>query len=244
MSEQSEEIRELIEKHGVEMEDIMFADMVSVRIFTFRARKHDFKAGWETKYLNELINTLKGAMVVFDIGAENGEFTAMAAKLVGCANVHIFEPTEEYWPNIKRLWDANGFEDVGGCFDGFVSDKNVGEPLQRYLPSVSGDIFYGTKHAASSEREVSIDCYCKTYDVIPNVIMMDIEGSELAAVRGAIETIKNHSPIFFISIHNDNAIKERSEGTKDDILNLFKSNGYSAMHINTDHEEHWKFYKE
>lgn len=243
MIEYTEDILKVIEAHGDKMEEVMMAGRIPVNIFTFRRHKHDFKEGWEIKYLNELINTLKEGMKVFDIGAENGEFTAMAAKIVGCGNVHIFEPSKFYWHNIKRLWGANGFEKVGGCFDGFVSDNNSNEPFYFGWPEMYEEIFYCTYHSVESSKEISIDNYCGLTNVYPDVIMMDIEGGELSVIRGALETMNNHSPIFFISVHNDE-LMARSGGTKEDLFKLFREHQYSMMHIDTDHEEHWKFYKE
>jgi FkbM family methyltransferase len=167
----------------------------------------------------------------------------MVAKIVGCENVHIFEPSAEYWPNIKRLWDINGFESVGGCFDGLVSDNNTNEPFYFGWPETDGEIFYDTHHSVEASKEISIDNYCELNNIYPDVIMMDVEGSELSIVRGALETMINHSPIFFISVHSDE-LMARSGGTKEDLFKLFREHGYSMMHINTDHEEHWKFYKE
>ena len=236
-----------------EMEVINFAGKVPVNIFKFRRDKHDFERGWETEYLSELIDTLKDRMVVFDIGAENGEFTAMAAKVVGCEYVHIFEPSHEYWANIKGLWDANGFGFVGGCFEGYVGEKMDFNGIDvvkifdgRFPEIIPAKAFRDTHHSVPTtdkQATISIDIYCNG-KIAPNVIMMDIEGAELSALKGATGTIDRCAPIFFISIHNDQMIMERSAGTKQDIFNFFKERNYEAIHINTDHEEHWKFYKQ
>lgn len=237
---------ELKEKYGEKTEVVAFAGKVPVNILLFRRHKHDFQNGWETEYLTDLADTLKPGMVVFDIGAEEGEFTAMAAKLVGCENVHIFEPSSSYWPNIKRLWDINGFAKVGGCFNGFISDIEGGSLEDGWPEESRGDIFYGTNQVVPNGqpcKEISIDTYCKIKGVLPDVVMMDIEGAELSALRGCLNVLKSCSPTFFISIHNDDLILQRSGGTRADIHDFFIRLGYSATHINTDHEEHWKFEK-
>lgn len=231
------------------MEEIMFAGQIPVTIFKFRRDKHDFENGWENAYLKELIETLTPGMAVMDVGAENGEFTAMAGKIVGGDNLHIFEPSLDYWNNIRKLWIENRLANPKGCFCGYVGQKtdfdiydaNFGWP-------VTGDeeIFYDTHHSAPSvdkNKTISIDDYCKFTNNYPGVIMMDIEGAELDALLGMEEAIQKTSPTIFISIHSNDLIKQRSGGRKQDIFELLKEFDYVSQHINTDHEEHWKFYK-
>lgn len=241
------EISALKELYSDKTEAVMFAGKTSVNILSFRRSKHDFEKGWETEYLLELHNTLKQGMIVFDIGAEQGEFTAMAAKIVGCENVHIFEPTKEYWPNIKKLWGVNCFDKVGGCFDGYVDEKSEIISKTFDWPFCSeGEIFYDTNHSVphqSTEKIISIDDYCLIKGVMPDVIMMDIEGAELSALRGCVNVFKSYLPVFFISIHNEDLIKQRSGGTRSELFEIFEQYDYNAIHIHTDHEEHYKFVK-
>lgn len=242
-------------------ERINIAGKIPTNILKFRRDKHDFENGWETPYLSKLADTVKSGMVVFDIGAENAEFSAMVANVVGGGNVHLFEPSPDYWPNIKAIWEVNNLKQPY-CFNGFVSDKsNINHFIKELSISdirllnkewpdcIVGNLFEGTNQISIGQEEyilpiISIDDYCEITESIPNIIMMDIEGAELSAIRGAEQTIKNNSPIFFISIHNDEAIQLRSNGTKQDILDIFNNYGYKAIHINTDHEEHWQFIKE
>ena len=108
-----------------------------------------------------------------------------------------------------------------------------------------GEIFYECYHAnpkATPLQTIDLDYYCVWFKP-PNVIMMDIEGAELAAVRGAQKLIKEYAPIFFISTHKPEFILDRSNGTKEELIQIFVDNGYNCIHLSTDHEEHWKFIK-
>ena len=54
-------------------------------------------------------------------------------------------------------------------------------------------------------RKVSvttIDDFCKTKNVTPDLIKMDIEGAELSALKGGINTIKKYRPQLAISIYH------------------------------------------
>ncbi len=229
-----------------EMVHINFSGIISMKIFKFRADDTDFEGDWEKEYVQELIKTLKQGMTVYDIGAENGELTVLAGKLVGGENVHIFEPNKDYFPNIKAIWGANNLKAPAACFNGYVAEKSTKVVVYDSLEALSygKDIFYGCYHAnpqITPLQSVSLDRYSNSVK-IPDVIIMDIEGAELSAVRGAQDLIKEHSPIFFISIHPQ-YIQERSNGTKEDLLKIFTDNGYEAIHLSTDHEEHYKFIK-
>ncbi len=184
-------------------------------------------------------------MVVYDIGAENGELSVLAGNIIGGQNVHIFEPNAEYLPNIKSIWEANGLNEPANCFNGYVSERTSDHVEFLNINEVKGKIFYGCEHFHPQVRQmqnVSLDDYCKAFTP-PNVVIMDIEGAELSAVKGAMELIKTHSPVFFISIHKSEHILDRSNGTKEDLIKIFTDNGYNVIHLSTDHEEHWKFVK-
>jgi len=229
-----------------EMIDIKFSGIIPIKIFLFRHLNDDFAGDWEKEYVRELIATLKPEMTVYDIGAENGELTILAGNLVGGSNVHIFEPNTNYYPNIKAIWLANNLDKPANCFNGYVyetSDEKVEYGELDVLGE--GEIFHGClhpNHIDTPMQMVSLDDYCKTFTP-PNVVMMDIEGGELAAVKGAKEVIEKYSPTFFISIHKPFFIMHRSGGTKEDLLKIFEDSGYEAKHLSTDHEEHWKFAK-
>ncbi len=233
-----------------EMTDILFSGLIPMKIFEFRRQDTDFEGDWEKPYIRELIATLKPNMTVYDIGAENGETSVLAGLIVGGENVHIFEPNKDYHPNIKAIWDANGLAEPRGCFVGYV-----GENLSNRMDVVQSTyflnwfkdkkIFYGCYHAnpqATPLATVTLDWYSQQMPK-PNVVMMDIEGAELSAVRGAKKLIAEYAPIFFISIHRAEHILDRSNGTKEDLIKIFTDNGYDAIHLTTDHEEHWKFIK-
>ena len=228
------------------MVNIKFSGTVPMTIFKFRAADQDFEDTWEKGYVQELIATLKPGMTVYDIGAENGETTVLAGKLVGGEKVHIFEPNESYFPNIKAIWNANNLKKPASSFNGYVYEESSEIAYYQNFEMLGyGDIFHGClhpNHIDTPMQTISIDDHCKNFE-LPDVVIMDIEGGELAAVRGAINTIQNHSPIFFISIHEKWFIKHRSNGTKQDLIDIFIENGYDAIHLSTDHEEHWKFIK-
>jgi len=50
-----------------------------------------------------------------------------------------------------------------------------------------------------------MDKYCSDNNVKPDFIKMDIEGAEMAALRGGLKTIQEHRPQLAISIYHSNS---------------------------------------
>lgn len=228
-----------------ETETVLFNNQIPLKVFKFRHEDTHFET-WEKEYISDLIKTLKKGMTVYDIGAENGELTALVGKLVGGENVHIFEPNKDYFPNIIANFEMNELHEAASCFNGYVDEISSQEWFyDRFYNLDNGEIFHGCEHhnpKARPNQVVSIDEWCTVF-VNPDVLLIDIEGAELSVVKGAKELIKNHSPIFYISIHKLEFILDRSNGTKEELIQIFLDNGYNAIHLSTDHEEHWKFIK-
>jgi FkbM family methyltransferase len=217
------------------------------------AQKHGH-ASHERAYLEALLGSLSPHDVVFDVGAEEGEFGALVAQVVGPEHVHMFEPAPWYWPNIWSVWKANGFDRPGGAFPGFATDVSSGY-WQSLLTGWPDEIMHprrlegGFVTLYERGREfptVELDDYADHREM-PTVLMIDVEGAEELVLRGAYRTLHEHRPRVFVSVHPDEWIaKYREFGTgeacsREALFGLMEHHGYRTQHISTDHEEHWLF---
>lgn len=237
----------------------------TLRVLEHRAAVHDFRE-WERAAVESVIDYLKPGMVVYDIGAEEGEFSALWAQSVGPRNVHIFEPTPSVWPNIRRVWEANfGAVRPGGMWPGFVASAADSRHAMAlavadvWPAQASGPLQLDSRFSVVVERpdipSVSLD----EYPAAPDVIICDVEGAEVLVFAGACETLRRHRPVVFVSIHapeflsrfqapacieeNRTADARRLplECRQEHVFRIFAQAGYVPRFISEDHEVHVQF---
>ena len=164
---------------------------------------------WEEYFIKPLMHLVKPGDVVYDIGAEQGEFSALVGSVVGGGNVHLFEPTPEYWRNMRHVWTANNLA-APVCFPGFVahqSDPGWQQHVSHGWPIVAaGSVWtdarfghYGTR--SPNAPAVSIDDYVEAGGTPPDVVIMDVEGAEALVVIGMRKVLKKYRPRVFVSLH-------------------------------------------
>ena len=205
---------------------------------------------WERERIESMRTHLKQGDILFDIGTEQGWCNLVYAQMVGPENMVLIEPTPEFWPNIKALWEKNFDKRPLAFYDGLFSDKTT--DIQRgarnfdaWPMAAAGDLIDRNKYVYIHEEhqgvpEITLDDYVARTGIIPTALTMDTEGSELLILRGAEDTLRRHKPKLFISIHPD--LGERDYGVKPQQVHDFLTGlGYSGEYLATDHEEHWYF---
>lgn len=143
--------------------------------------------------------------IVMDAGANNGYLSVLFSKLVGAnGQVHSFEPDHFNIERIKKnisidstlskniviydqlLWDNNTLIDF--YEDGSVSSSAV------YIPNQSKSV---------KKEAITIDSWVKRENILKlDFIKMDIEGAEIEALKGCVETIRTLQPNFAIAAYH------------------------------------------
>lgn len=203
---------------------------------------------WEKPRIAAMHDTIRPGDVVFDIGAEEGDLPCLWATWG--ATVHMFEPNARVWPNMRVIFEANGYR-PGGWFVGFAGDVDEpakdgyedygseGWPQVAYGP-VIGDHGFCHLWERPDIPKVTIDTYVAHTGAVPNVITVDVEGSELRVMRGAANTLVEHKPTVFVSVHP--AFMNQMYGEEPQQLHDFMwKHGYDGTFIVEDHEHHWRY---
>jgi FkbM family methyltransferase len=135
---------------------------------------------------------------VFDVGANVGEYSAEVLKVFGnSVNVYAFEPSSLTFKELKANLEGTGVK----VYNFGLSDRNETRGLYVNGIGFGGTVYQrrldhlGVKLSKLEDINLrSLDDFCKENNVERiNLLKMDIEGHELAALGGAKKLIKSGS---------------------------------------------------
>lgn len=202
---------------------------------------------WERERLASMEAHLKPGMVLYDVGTEHGWLSAVYGGFVGYENMVLIEPSPEFWPNIRKIWEHNEFTWPTAMVQGFIGESLASLdpagvdftewPAPSDVPECGGMAYRYI--GADGIPTYTID-YLAEIGFPPDAITIDIEGAELLAMRGAEKTLREHRPLVWVSIHAD--LMRRDFNHSPGALHRFMAEvGYDGEHLGTDHEAHWLF---
>lgn len=142
----------------------------------------------EEFFLRSKLGEYKGG-VVFDVGANIGEWSKYCLRIEPSLNIHMFEPSKITFDKLKkRQWPSSVH----------LNNCGLGERIERLSLNIAGDgsgmnsihMRHGVKGVSMQTIEsidvCTLDDYChnKAIDHI-DLLKVDVEGHELAVFRGA-----------------------------------------------------------
>jgi FkbM family methyltransferase len=143
--------------------------------------------------------------VALDVGANVGAYSVLFGQWAGpSGRVYAFEPSPAALRGLVRHVALNSLEPVVKPVGAAVADRDgTGELI---VAGTAGE----SRLAGASERSetvtvptVTIDSFCARERIQPALIKIDVEGAELAVLRGARETIRRggESLAVFVELH-------------------------------------------
>lgn len=181
---------------------------------------------------------LQPSDVIFDVGANIGEFSVFAAKRAPQGRLHAFEPMEKLSATVRGNLEANHFRNAHVHQVGF-STGSADIPIYR-TTSRGGDgainnglnsLYAGNGlDVAEIIKVVAMDEWCDQWKIAKlDLIKMDVEGAEMSALRGGADTIRRFKPAMIVEINP--VICERAGYTPRDLVDYISSLGYSIFNI-------------
>ena len=213
---------------------------------------------WEAARLHSMFHYLNlpdaPPQRVLDVGAEMGDMSALFA-LWGC-DVFLVEPNPKAWPWIQAHFEANDLHHCG-WFTGLPGDSPTMtaefglHPDDAYnWPSFAADaadpetgFYHLDEHGGVAAPVMTLDQLVAETGFIPTAITVDIEGGEARLLEGMTETLREHRPRVWMSIHPE-FMRDRYGigGPVDFVLDYFRTQvDYEPVFLAKDHEEHWMF---
>ena len=143
----------------------------------------------------------------YDLGANIGFFSLLAARLVGAnGRVFGFEPDPEIAGRLRRNIERNGFANVTAVEAGIWSSSGEANFLSADSSSPDRGVgkfaLDGNPAAGTPTRCVSLDEFVQTAPA-PDVIKCDIEGAEVEAFRGAGKLLRERRPWVLCEMHSE-----------------------------------------
>ncbi|MFI5096523.1 MAG: FkbM family methyltransferase [Candidatus Acidiferrales bacterium] len=160
----------------------------------------------EPQVQRALVDHLRPGMTFYDLGANIGYFSLIAARLVGSTGCVVsFEADPEIAARLRENLERNNF------FHARIEQKAVWSEtttvsFARVDPNTSLDRGLGHVSADSSDdtitiEAVSLDSYV-TAQNSPDFLKCDVEGAEVEVFRGAGRLLAERRTILLFEMHN------------------------------------------
>ena len=151
----------------------------------------------EKKQLNiaNIISIKKG--ICFDIGANVGLYSLLFSK--NSKSVYAFEPLPRNVYFLKRTLMLNKVRNVF-IIPMAVSDKNGFSMFQKGINYSTGKL---NKSGDFLVKTITLDSFVRKRKIFPNILKIDVEGSELVVIKGAKNLLVNYKPIILLSTHGN-----------------------------------------
>lgn len=185
--------------------------------------------GGETALQTELAEKLRPGSVFYDLGANIGLFSLMAALMVGeSGSVYSFEPDREVAGRLRRNIARNGFGNLRVIERGVWSEtRNV-----NFVAADASSPDRGTGRLADDAAEGSPVACIALDDFVrdappPDVIKCDVEGAELEVFRGATKLLHTYRPWIVYETH--------SAEKADSVRKFLSQWGYISTALDSNH---------
>jgi FkbM family methyltransferase len=178
--------------------------------------------GWvlgasEPAVQNVLVQQLAPGDVFYDVGANVGFFSLLAAKLVGSTGrVYCFEPQPSVIAQLRANLDRNGFTNYE-VIEAAVADQRGTARLRlgRGDPwsELTARLVDGDGGGTLAVDVVALD----DLDLpAPRLVKIDVEGAESRVLAGMTRLLREHRPILVIELH----------GTQEPVTRLLRESDY------------------
>ncbi len=181
------------------------------------------KDAYEAEILRTWVSWCKTPGVVLDIGGYSGLMTVLAGLAHPKNRIHLFEPIDRTIERAMINIRLNGLQSRAYLHNMAVSDRSGEQRINCYRP----ENFLGTGNSLHEKpgKEVIFHKTIHTVDLDsyqpglnPSVVKIDVEGHELACLRGMRKILERSRPKMIIEIWDH----DRAE-----VLKLLKDIGYT-----------------
>jgi FkbM family methyltransferase len=210
-------------------------DRLYVQMASTLGRSIWLRGSYESALTEILLRTLRPGDTFYDVGANIGYFTVVAARWVGPdGSVHAFEPNPSCAAILRKSTYRNGLQNVV-----VVNQVAVAAQSGSLYLNVGTDPGFGfttpqpyaSAQAVMATEAVTITAYAKTVRRWPRLIKLDTNGTEYQALRGAEEILRTYKPHVLCEVRYDTFARwgDRPEA----LFEYMASLGYATIDLSS-----------
>lgn len=200
-------------------------------LLDLRIEKDHWLGAYEPFTLDAIAHYLRPGMTAYDVGAHIGYVTLYLARVVGpTGRVVAFEPLPANRERLRENLRLNGAPAWVQLVPAAVGEAS-GTQLFRPSASASMGMLLGSAQQhemAQTDIQVQVlalDEFAAGPELSPDLVKMDIEGGELAALRGMRRLLRQAGPIVLLELHDAQGANAKN------VLDEFREAGYEVRRL-------------
>lgn len=198
-----------------------------------------FWYGMKPEHLCEVLaadDFVKEGDVVFDCGANAGQMALFFAKLVGPkGKVLAFDPFPSNYLQIEAQARLAGATNI------LSPRSGVGEKREQLKVSIAAQMTTDSAHGLGDEMAIDIHRIDDYIDERPTAIKLDIEGAEIAALRGAQRVLHECRPKIFCEFHTQ--LVGQFGHSVQDFFDAIPHDRYRVVYLEENGSTAWQTYE-
>ena len=163
--------------------------------------------------------------VFYDVGANIGYFTIIGARLVGpSGRVVAVEPQPEALRRLRHNLALNGFDNVTVIEAAVADEEDYGDLVvsqEEILEVAALAGAPGPDQPKIRVRVTTLDQLRAADLPAPKVVKLDVEGAEVRALNGMVETLRRDRPAIVCEVH----------ASFDDVCAPLEAEGYTVRQL-------------
>ena len=204
-------------------------------------RAYRYKTKDDVGGISYILNNVKHGNTVLDIGAHKAGYLYFIRKMVGSeGRVVAFEPQQilfRYLQIVVAEFKWKNVEIVHLALSDRKGQAQLMIPKQRQKSSSSpGATIAHLSNKDSFEiaefvETETLDAFCANNNLAPDFLKIDVEGNELALLKGSIQVLKQYKPKILVEIEARHVGKSKAIET----FSFLEELGYSGFFIQGTH---------
>ena len=159
---------------------------------------------YEYDFTSAIVDHIQEGDICYDIGGYRG-FVSGAMALAGASRIFVFEPLPANREALARLVELN--PELRISVLPYAISDNDGSGQFRVMPDTS----MGKLCKLPESEQVNlmpveirqIDSLLQSEEILSaNVVKVDVEGAELAVLKGSLKLLREHRPKIFLEAHS------------------------------------------